>query len=130
MLATASAVRHSITYEVVELPERHLCTDVLAHSDERHGNDSERLVGVILIDLFLLFVLTLLILILLFVFLFILVLILAGLNVLVAAMQHSLDAKNVASPCKSTCLDNDLGSLRQRVINDLQCLNRCIRLIL
>jgi len=77
---------------VVELAQRHLCTDILAHRNERdaeHGKCLERIIYfravAILFPVF------------------------PGLvDMLVAVVQHCLYLEHVASACERTHLDKDL----------------------
>lgn len=72
------------TYQMIELPQRHLSADIFSHRDQRDANDSKRLEAVVFSVLFLLFFDLLLFLLLLF-------LLFIGVVVLIAKMKELLD---------------------------------------
>lgn len=83
---------------MIELPQRHLRADVLAHGDERDADHRERLERVVLLGrpLFCL------------------------VDMVVAVVQHRLYLQHVARARERADLHEDLRGLRDAVLHDLQ----------
>lgn len=94
------------THEVVELPQRHLRADFLAHRDKSDPDDREGLEGIILRRLLGRSV---------FVFLCLMLL-----NVLVAIAQELLNLQHITGPCERTHVDKNSCELRHWVLDRLQ----------
>lgn len=70
---------------MLELPQRHLCANVLAHCYKRNADHGKRLERVV------------------------------SLRMVIALVQHPLDLKHIARPRKRADLDEDKCLLRHRV---------------
>ena len=88
---------------MVELPQRHLRPDVLAHRDDR---ETERGHGLMRVALLL------------------------GVNVLRAHVQHALDLEHVARAGERARLNEDEGRLGERVLDRLERLDRRVGRVL
>lgn len=98
---------------MIELPERHLRTDVLAHCHECYGEHGEGLEGIILLTSALLFAS-----------------LLRLLDVVIAVMEHCLNLKDVAGASERATVDKNLGLSGNSVWNRLQRFKSSVRRVL
>jgi len=90
---------------MVELSQRHLCPNVLAHRHHRNAEHGERLEGIVRLLPILLSVLVLVIFLLLF------LLLLLRVDVLVTVVEHRLDLQHVARARERADVDQNLRLL-------------------
>jgi len=80
---------------MIELTERHLCTNILTHSNKSNGNDGKCLEGVIFLWLIL--------------FVCLIFLAVGCVHMFVAVMKHRLNPKYISSTGERTSLHQDLS---------------------
>lgn len=91
------------THKVVELSNRHVRSDVLAHRDERDSDDGQGLVKVVL---------------------------LLRIEVVMAVVEHALDLEHVTGACERAHVDEDKRLLPDGRLDRLERLNRRVRSVL